>query len=241
MKNILRQFLFNDSASRKNLDDNLSRMVESLGTRIEFIRTEIIYEMRYGLKESNPTQDSKKIDSKILHVDKLKRQTEVGTVKINLGCGHKPKEDYINVDMRDIPGVDIVAAVDCLPFEENSVSEIYTSHLIEHFPEEKLVRHILPYWLSVLKPGGTIRIVAPDAESMCKAFSNGEMSFRDFKEVTFGAQDYDGDFHYTMFTPDSIVEILTTVGFTKPRLLDYGRINGLCRELEVLATKKHQQ
>lgn len=239
MKNILRKYLFNDSTNRKILADDLSRMVESLGARIEFIRAELIYEMRYGLKESNSTPDAKKIEPRILSVEKLRRQAESGTVKINLGCGHKPKDDYINVDMRDIPGVDIVAAVDLLPFEENSVSEIYSSHLIEHFPEEKLVRHILPYWLKVLKPGGTIRIVAPDAESMCKAFSNGEMSFRDFKEVTFGAQDYDGDFHYTMFTPDSITEILNKVGFIKARLLDYGRINGLCRELEVVATKKY--
>ena len=237
MIKIISKILSRNRIRNEASNDNLSRMVESIAHRIEFIRAELIYEMRYGLKESSLNQDVGKSEPKILAQEKLQNYLSSGALKINLGCGHKPMDGYINVDMRALPGVDVVATVDSLPFEESSVVEVYSSHLIEHFPEEKLVRHILPHWLRVLKPGGTVRIVAPDAGAMCKAFVNGEMGFRDLKEVTFGAQDYDGDFHYTMFTVESITEILTQVGFKNPKVLDSGRVNGLCRELEVIAQK----
>ena len=37
------------------------------------------------------------------------------------------------------------------------MSEIYSAHLLEHFPEEELSRELLPYWYSLLRPGAGSR------------------------------------------------------------------------------------
>ena len=55
-----------------------------------------------------------------------------------------PMEGYVNVDMRELPGIDVVATVDDLPFEPGTLDEIFSSHTLEHFPQEVLRRQLLP-------------------------------------------------------------------------------------------------
>ena len=42
------------------------------------------------------------------------------------------------------------------------------------------------------------------------------MPFEDFREVLYGAQEYEGDAHFTGFTPDSFCELLREAGFVEP-------------------------
>ena len=50
-------------------------------------------------------------------------------------------------------------------------------------PQELLRRQLLPYWASLLKPGGIAATIAPDLEAMAADFASGEMPFEDFREV----------------------------------------------------------
>jgi len=116
--------------------------------------------------------------------------------KVNLGCGPVGKDDWINVDwgilafLHRIPffektllktrlfpkGYNVrwpknLKLHNCkkkLPFKNNSVDFIYTSHFLEHFKKfeaEKIVKDCF----RVLKPGGAIRITVPDLEIIaCK-------------------------------------------------------------------------
>jgi SAM-dependent methyltransferase len=57
--------------------------------------------------------------------------------RLHLGCGRSPLAGWINLDMLPGTGVDVVADLDrCsevpLPFEDNSVTEILGSHVLEH-------------------------------------------------------------------------------------------------------------
>lgn len=59
---------------------------------------------------------------------------------INLGCGKRPVEGFINIDCVKLDGVDVVADLDdCkntpLPFDNNSIDGFYASHLIEHIKD----------------------------------------------------------------------------------------------------------
>jgi predicted SAM-dependent methyltransferase len=154
---------------------------------------------------------------------------------LNLGCGHVPLDGFVNVDMRGLPGVDIIAPVDDIPVGPGTVSEIFSSHLLEHFPQEALRRNLLPYWSSLLAPGGLFRAVVPDGEAMLAKAAEGSYPFHDFREVLFGSQDYTGDFHYNMFTPDSLAELLTEAGFKDIAVTARGRQNGRCYEFEIAA------
>lgn len=56
-------------------------------------------------------------------------------VRLNLGCGRDIRDGWVNVDVHDAPGVDVVCDLDDhpkLPYDDDTVDEIYASHLIEH-------------------------------------------------------------------------------------------------------------
>ncbi|WP_025029800.1 class I SAM-dependent methyltransferase [Nitratireductor aquibiodomus] len=222
---------------------NLQVAQRNLEHRIEFVRREILYEFKYGWDARNTGQYDDNASSETAKeiAWQIKNQNKVAdfanALRLNLGCGLKPLADHVNIDVRDLPGVDVVAAVDNLPFEENTVHSISSSHLIEHFPQERLVRRLLPYWKSLLRPGGTFHAVVPDCAAMINHASSGELTFQEFREVIFGSQDYAGDYHYNALTPDSFSKLLREAGFEKIQIAAEGRRNGLCYEFEIKCLK----
>ena len=72
-------------------------------------------------------------------MDEKKNVAEVlarltGDIRLNLGCGRFPIPGWINLDSAALPEVDVVADLESgvLPFEDDSVTEIAASHLLEH-------------------------------------------------------------------------------------------------------------
>lgn len=213
--------------------ENSDNVVKAVQGRIEFVREELLFEMR-AKDNSFKDRAEREIETNILSDKKF---CQDGLRKINVGCGHIQPAGYINVDARELPGVDVICEAGQLPFEDGCLEEIYSSHLIEHFTEFELMRKILPHWKSKLKIGGYLRIVMPDAVSMINDYVHGNMSFDDLKKVTFGAQDYEGDFHYNMFSIASLTDILVKSGFHNVEIVEDNRKNGLCREMEIIAKK----
>jgi predicted SAM-dependent methyltransferase len=205
--------------------------------RVEFVRRELLYELRYGASVQPGAGERLEASTQILAPEKLKDAREKGP-RLNLGCGHVPLDGYLNVDRRALPGVDLVAEVDDLPFEDGEVAEIHSAHVLEHFPQEQLRRSLLPYWNRLLRTGGTLRAVVPDAEAMMDRYSRGDYPYQSLREVTFGGQDYEGDFHFNMFTPASLTELMEEAGFKDVRIVESGRRNGECYEFEIVATKQ---
>lgn len=83
-------------------------------------------------------------------------------LKIEIGGGKKKRGDgYQCCDIRDIAGVEHVCAADNLPFENNSVDEVYSRHIIEHFTLQEFLQ-VLVEWNRVLKVGGTLYIICPN-------------------------------------------------------------------------------
>jgi predicted SAM-dependent methyltransferase len=188
----------------------------------------MLHELRYG-----QPRESAAIDVEIVNPAALDNET----TRLNLGCGHLPLEGYVNVDMRKLPGVDVVAPLDAMPFESQSVDEIFSAHVLEHFPQAALERQLLPYWYSLLTPGGVFRSVVPDVDAMIDQYRDGSISFENLREVVYGGQEYEGDFHHTAFTPESLSALLVKAGFDEPHLVARGRENGACLEFELTARR----
>ena len=86
--------------------------------------------------------------------------TKKKPLKLNLGCGPHHLDGWLNIDSNPGEDPDVVADVtDLSMFEDNSVEEIYASHILEHIDVRVPV---LPEWARVLRPGGTITIIVPD-------------------------------------------------------------------------------
>ncbi|WP_175919001.1 class I SAM-dependent methyltransferase [Burkholderia pyrrocinia] len=224
-----------DMAQRSaQIDETLRYLLD----RVEFVRREMMYELSYGAgRNASPGAVSSDVVAKVLAPGKVEQARAAGSFKVNLGCGHIAMPEYINVDAREVPGVDVVADVGGLPFDKGSVDEVFSSHLVEHFPQEELRRRLLPHWRSMLKPGGRLRAIVPDGDAMLKGVAAGSYSFDDFREVLFGSQDYNGDFHFNLLTPESLTKLLEESGFGQVEVPVRGRRNGQCFEFELSAIR----
>lgn len=86
-------------------------------------------------------------------------------IKLHLGCGKRNfGPDWVHIDGGDFSHLhshDITK----LPFENNSVDLIYSSHVLEYFDREE-VTNVLKEWYRVLKIGGMLRVAVPDFKMM---------------------------------------------------------------------------
>jgi len=78
-------------------------------------------------------------------------------IKLDIGCGKNKKEGFIGLDIDPNSKADIIASALDLPLRDNSVDEIQSSHLVEHFlPKEAQIFFDEIY--RVLKKGKTANI-----------------------------------------------------------------------------------
>ena len=96
-------------------------------------------------------------------------------MKLNLGSGpEKGSNGWTNIDLGG--GADL--AIDLthgIPFEDNSISQIYTSHFLEHLSYEQ-INPLLIECLRVLQPGSSLLICVPDSEAFIRAYINDEFT-----------------------------------------------------------------
>jgi len=79
--------------------------------------------------------------------------------------------------------------------------------------------------------------VVPDAEAMLAGHADGSIPFEDLRAVLYGGQEYEGDFHFTMFTAESLGRLLSEAGFVDVVIEDSGRRNDISLELQVAARR----
>jgi predicted SAM-dependent methyltransferase len=208
--------------------------------RIEYVRKELMFEQRYrGAGETisvSSSDDGDVLSPRVTNEQKLRAME--GNLRLNVGAGHITRDDYLNVDSRDLPGIDIVADVRRLPFEPKQLKELYSAHLLEHFPIEELRRVILPRWVSLLEDGGRLLSVVPDVETMVSERAAGRMPFDEFVEVMYGGQEYAGDFHFSGFSKETLTRLLEDVGLEDVKVVEEGRRNGACYEMEIEAVRR---
>jgi len=93
---------------------------------------------------------------------------------LNLGCGTKYVPGMINIDGNLFRKKDIWLDVTLgLPFQDNSLQGIYSSHLLEHLNVQQ-VRRLLKECHRALKPGGTLRLVVPSLEYAIQVYIQGK-------------------------------------------------------------------
>lgn len=92
---------------------------------------------------------------------KQNSSAKAGKLCIEIGCGNNPRNGFVRCDIKALPHVDYICAADQLPFEDNSVSEVYSRHLIEHLSLPQFLK-TLAEWNRVLKTNGEVYIICPN-------------------------------------------------------------------------------
>jgi SAM-dependent methyltransferase len=80
--------------------------------------------------------------------------------KLNLGCGRNKKKGYINIDILKRYNPDKIINLDKFPwpFKDNSIDEVYLSHVLEHMVDSNKVMQEIH---RILKSKGKAVIVVP--------------------------------------------------------------------------------
>jgi SAM-dependent methyltransferase len=81
-------------------------------------------------------------------------------MKLNVGCGGKPRSGWVNVDRHPLPGVDVTHDLDVFPwpFEDGCADQVLAEHVYEHVGSP--VEFVLEAW-RVLRVGGLLTVTCP--------------------------------------------------------------------------------
>lgn len=142
--------------------------------------------------------------------------TEEKTIRLNLGgCGEGFLDSripgFLTMDLRE--GADVVGdCADLSRFPDESVSDVYASNILEHWPIAKTV-DVLKEWRRVLKPGGKLYVSVPDFDAAVKLYLKlGLVKWLKFH--LWGDQMHPLNYHYVCFTFASLAEDLHAAGFS---------------------------
>ena len=113
--------------------------------------------------------------------------------RLNAGCGSVKPSDWENADLRDAYiSIDFLhpdflygkiagrfATAPALPEREVIIMEerydvIVANHLLSCFAHHDLLGSVLPNLRKMLRPGGVLRILVPDAEKAIRAYMAGD-------------------------------------------------------------------
>ncbi len=151
------------------------------------------------------------------------------TVRLNLGCGDKILDGYVNVDVaasRAGNEPDVLSDLrDLAAFEDASADEILSVHVIEHFYRWETLG-LLREWVRVLKPGGTMFVECPNLLAACMFIVKEPETFtQEGPKGQMGMWALYGDpqwedplmVHRWAFTPQSLAKVMAEAGLVNVR------------------------
>lgn len=151
-------------------------------------------------------------------------------MKLNLGSDTVRYKDFLNVDIRKLPTVDIVDDVTKLSkIRDDTVEAIIAHNILEHIAPDKTIE-TLTLWFKKLQVGGWIQIGVPDGELIFNRYLRGKVTRRVYKSCPwknvihsiFGhmgilrqmhREDAEKYMHHTLFCKSFLQECMGLVGF----------------------------
>lgn len=165
-------------------------------------------------------------------------------MKINIGSNTQGFEGFLNIDHRNVEGVDIVDDAFLLEsIADRSIDAIIASHILEHASFDR-THGILTRWIEVMKIGAPIWIAVPNFELVytehLNNYKQGKIDWEYFNSRIFGnakvakqmysgekrVTDFDGTYlyelayHKAVFTPEMLVGCMELAGLVNVKLID---------------------
>lgn len=165
------------------------------------------------------------------------------------GTQHSDGWEVLNAN--DAPYVDHRCnATDLSRFDDASFSEIYASHVVEHFDYKDELSRTLAEWHRVLTPGGILRVSVPDMDVLAKLFLDRENLSANERffvmRMMFGGHVDQYDYHVVGLNEEFLRDYLATAGYVNiERVDDLGlfddtsrmRFKGILISLNMVAEK----
>lgn len=140
-----------------------------------------------------------------------------GKVLIHLGCGPANDPRWINIDLLCLPHIHHIQSITKLDnFPDNSADLIYASHAFEHISHRELI-DVLLEWRRVLRPGGVLRLSVPDLDNLINIYNSENHEIQSILQPLMGTQDYQYNFHYSVFNKSYLSDLFKKAGFKEVR------------------------
>lgn len=150
-------------------------------------------------------------------LSKLKIPSYPNPLRLHIG-GTKANTDWKILNIQPGPHVDYIGTcTDLSQFSDNSVAEIYASHVIEHLDYQTELEKAFSEIYRVLIPEGVFKVSVPDLEVLCRIFLRTDLAFKtrfNIMQIMFGGQTDKYDFHKVGLTWEFLNYFLAQAGFS---------------------------
>lgn len=171
-------------------------------------------------------------------------------LRLHIG-GVEPKAGWKIVNVQQGPHVDYLGDIETVAqnFADDSVDQIYASHILEHLGYDRALPETLKHLARVLKPGGEFFIAVPDLAALAKLFThpNADVNVRiHLMRIIFGGRTDPYDVHVAGFDEGILGAFLGQAGFkSMRRVKTFGmfedasnvEVGGVSVSLNVIASK----
>lgn len=164
-------------------------------------------------------------NEKPTYIDQLimRQKWQPGTpLRLHLGCGENYFPGYINIDfpssehtVQTKSPADMHANITELQFPANSVDEVRSHHVFEHFTRQETLA-MLCAWHSWLKIDGIVVIETPDFDASIKQLASSEYDYKTKQAIlrhVFGSHEARWAIHCDGWYKEKYEHILTQLGF----------------------------
>jgi predicted SAM-dependent methyltransferase len=176
-------------------------------------------------------------------------------IRLELGAGERRLDGWISIDYN--PSADLHLDLSRpLPFTDDSVERIYSSHLLEHFSYPQPLIGLLGECFRTLKPGGAFEVAVPDGGSKIRAYVNKQKILTGLNTKNIDPQYQKspmdqvawyifmyGEHHY-LFDEENLMLVIESAGFTNVRIREFNPLIDLESRREesiyVTATKPQE-
>ena len=136
-----------------------------------------------------------------------------GGLKIHLGAGPINIQGWVSIDARQAPHIHLRSEGFALnEFADGAIGEIYMCHVLEHFSFEE-IGEILRSFRKKLKVGGVLRLSVPDFDRLVTVYQANGNNLELIKFALMGGQDYEYNFHKSVFNRAALAGLLASCGF----------------------------
>lgn len=160
---------------------------------------------------------------------------------LEIGGGEKP-QFHPNLDIRNIPGVDIVTDLNKpFPIQNLEFDGIYSSYIIEHISWRN-IKHFISEIYRILKTNGTAFIITANLKEQAKVIANKDDIEENDICMLFGDQNYDNNnwmnnAHYCGFTPESAIKLFREAGFNSVTIIPHPN----CKTDMIIEARKDEE
>jgi predicted SAM-dependent methyltransferase len=157
--------------------------------------------------------------------------------RLNIG-GTTPCDGWKIMNIQAGESVDYIGTcTDLSQFQDETVDEVYASHVFEHLSYVDELMDTLKGVHRILKPRGILRSSVPDFEVLCKMFLHPSLTAEQrfyIMNIIFGGQQDLHDYHKVGLTWEFMSSYLKQAGFSSiKRVSEFGIFQNDCSSIKI--------